>query len=109
MHVQEISSLLAAFRDNRQLHRSHVTDKLDSHYKKVILDKWKDEVVYNQRTLYDLAKELDNLGWYDEEVWTLLIDTAIHKNTVQNTHFLHSLLTTMNRMNKNQKECPQFY
>ena len=75
----------------------------------MILDKWKDEVVYNQRTLYDLAKELDNLGWYDEEVWTLVIDTAIHKGKVQNTHFLHTLLNIMTRMNKNETECPHFY
>ena len=45
-------------------------DLLNSHFKKVIIKFWESEVRYNQRTLFDLAKELDNIEWYDEEVWT---------------------------------------
>ncbi len=47
MHAQEIVELMVAFRDNRQLERSHMTKLLDSQFKKVLLDKWNDEVVYN--------------------------------------------------------------
>lgn len=58
LHVQEIAQLLEAFRHNRQLHRSHMLDKLTTQFKQVILDKWKSEVIYNQRVLFDLASEL---------------------------------------------------
>ena len=82
---------------------------MDSHYKQVILTKWSAEVVFNQRTLFDLAKELDYIGWYDEEVWNLIVDTAIHKKHVNNTHDFHTILSIMTRMNKNEADCPQFY
>ena len=62
--------------------------------------------MYNQRTLFDLAKELDNIGWYDEEVWNLIVDTTIHKKRLGNTHDFHTILTILTRMNKNEADCP---
>lgn len=69
LHAQEIQELLTAFRDNRQLPRSHMTDLLNEHFKPVLLAKWKTEIVYNQRVLFGLVEEFHHLGWYDEEVW----------------------------------------
>lgn len=43
-----------------------MTGKMNDTFKKIIVDRWKDEVVYNQRVLFDLAQELHELGWYDE-------------------------------------------
>merc|ERR1712151_325155 len=106
MHVFEVSKLLSAFRDNRQLHRSHFLTKLDTHYKSVIMKKWRDEVDFNQRTLFDLAKELDYIGWYDEEVWTKIFETACHKNKINNTHDFHLILSIMKKMNNNEAEIP---
>jgi hypothetical protein len=109
MHVAEISRLLEAFRENRQLQRSHVVEKLDTHYKGVMLKKWKEEVEFNQRTLFDLAKELDNIGWYDEEVWTMIFDTALHKKRINNTYDFDLILSIMKKMNNNEADIPHFY
>jgi hypothetical protein len=47
MHAQEVVELMVAFKDNRQLERSHMIKLLDTQFKKVLLDKWNAEVVYN--------------------------------------------------------------
>ena len=48
MRVQEVNRLREAFRDNRQLHRDHFRELLDSHFKKhVILAFWETEVAHN--------------------------------------------------------------
>ena len=48
MRVQEVSRLLEAFRENRQLHRDHMKELLNSHFKKhVILAYWEKEVRHN--------------------------------------------------------------
>ena len=48
IRVQEVSRLLEAFRDNRQLPRSHFKELLNTHFKKhVILAFWEDEVRFN--------------------------------------------------------------
>ena len=91
------------------MHRSHVLDKLDTHYKGVMLKKWGDEVVFNQRTLFDLAKELDNIGWYDEEVWTQIFDTALHKKRINNTYDFDLILSIMKKMNSSEADIPHFY
>ena len=62
-------------------------DLLNSHFKKVILKFWEAEVRFNQRTLFDLARELDNIEWYDEEVWTLIFSTAVTKKRINNLHY----------------------
>lgn len=77
LHVAEVWNLMIAFRDNRSLHRDHFRNLLDTQFKKVILDKWKAEVIYHQRLLVGLAVELHNLEYYDEEIWLKLFETAI--------------------------------
>lgn len=87
---------MVAFRDSRQLPRQHFRSLLDSHYKQVLVDKWKSEVVFNQRVLFGLIQELHHLGWYDEEVWDLAIDSALNKKKINNSHYwavLHQTLT----------------
>ena len=73
-----------------------MTELLDKHFKKdVILAFWDAEVNFNQRTLFDLARELDGIMWYDEEVWTKIFDTAVHKKKINNLHdfqLIHNLM-----------------
>ena len=100
----EISRLLEAFRDNRQLHRDHMKELLNTHFKKhVILPFWDKEVRFHQRVLFDLAKELDFIGWYDEEVWAKIFDTAIEKKKINNLHdfrLVHGLMHKLNTANR---------
>lgn len=60
---------------------------LDTQYKKVLVDRWDAEVMYNQRVLFGLAKELHFLGYYDQDIWTKIVDTAINKTKINNTHY----------------------
>lgn len=101
LHVHEVIGLLEAFRHSRQLHRNHMLERLDSFYKKVILDRWKDEVVYNQRVLFDLATELNLIGWYDKEVWMLIFKTTAEKKRINNTHDFDLILNLMHHVNTN--------
>ena len=100
MRVHEISELLQAFDGNRQLHRSHIKELLNSHFKKnVILPYWDKEVRFNQRVLFDLAKELDHIQWYDEEVWTKIFDTAVEKKKINNLHDFQLIHNLMHKLN----------
>jgi hypothetical protein len=72
---------------------------LDSQFKKVLLDKWKSEVVYNQRVLFGLAEEFLNIQYYDKELWLKIAETAIGKKKINNSHYwqtIHSCLTKLN-------------
>ena len=100
MRVFEVVELLEAFKENRQLHRSHMKELLDKYFKKhVILGMWEKEVRYNQRVLFDLARELDEIQWYDEEVWTKIFDTAVEKKKINNLYdfkLIHNLCHKIN-------------
>ena len=80
---------------------------LETQCKKVLLDKWDAEVLYHQRVLFGLAKELHLLGYYDEELWMKLIDTAINKTKINNTHFWQVIYETLSEMNDDEK-CPMY-
>ena len=107
MRVQEVCRLLEAFRDNRQLHRDHMRELLDKYFKnKVILAYWDKEVKHNQRNQFDLAKELDLIGWYDEEVWTKIFDLAVNKKKINNIYdfkLIHNLMVKLNTAGADSK------
>ena len=107
MRAQWVLGLLEAFKDNRKLHRDHMREKLDSQFKKVILDNWHEEVEFHQKLLCGLANELHDLEWYDEEVWTKIVQTAARKKKIQNLHIFIDLHKHMVMLN-NDKDKP-FY
>ena len=74
-------------------------DLLNSHFKGVITKFWEKEVRFNQRTLFDLAEELDNIEWYDEEVWTLIFSTAVTKKRINNLHYFTKIHKLMHKLN----------
>jgi hypothetical protein len=76
-----------------------MVDWLNNHYKKVILKKWKREVVYHQRLLFDLATELHALKYYDEEIWMKIFDTTMNKSKISNTHDFNLILNIMHEIN----------
>ena len=100
MHAQEVVELMVAFRSNRNIERAHMVKLIDTLFKKVLLDKWKDEVVYNQRVLFGLAEEFYFLEYHDEELWTKILDTAIHKNKINNTHYWVTIHQTTKALNE---------
>lgn len=68
--------------------------------KKVILTYWDAEVKHNQRTHFDLARELDFIGWYDEEVWTKIFDLTCNKAKINNIYdfmLIHKLMLKLNK------------
>lgn len=91
---------MEAFRDNRSLPRSHIIDLLNNQWKKVLVDKWKAEVIFNQRVLFGLAKEFHNLRYYDADLWQLIITTAIQKKKINNTHYFAAIHGSMSQMNE---------
>jgi hypothetical protein len=74
-------------------------EKLNNTYKKIIMDRWKDEVVYAQRVLFDLAHELQQLGWFDKDVWMLIFKTTVEKTRINNTHDFNLILNIMHDVN----------
>jgi len=63
-------------------------------------------VVFNQRTLFDLATELDKIEWYDEDVWTKIFDVAQGKKKVNNLYdfkLIHNLMVKLNTAGADSK------
>ena len=69
LHVPWVTALCEAFRLNRTHHRDHLKSMITDHFKPVMLKKWGDEVDHNQRTLFNLMKELENLDYWDQDIW----------------------------------------
>lgn len=103
IHCQEVHELMVAFRHNRKLPRSHFSKLMDTNYKKVLLDKWQAEVVYNQKLLIELMVEMHLMKWYDEEVWTKLVTSYIQKKKINNTHYFRTFHRTISEINENEK------
>ena len=102
MRPHEVLSLLEAFKDNRRLHRDHIREKMDSQFKKLLMDKWNDQVHNNQAVLFGLARELHALQYYDHELWKLMIDSAINKGKINNTYYFVEMHRIMLDLNSNK-------
>lgn len=70
--IQDICELCEGFALNETLPRSYFLEKLQEVHKPILLKKWRDEATYHQRLLFKMCKEFDRIGFYDEEIWTLL-------------------------------------
>lgn len=55
--------------------------------------------------LFGLVAELHFLGYYDEELWKKIVETAINKTKINNTHYWHTIYGTLYEMNDDEK-CP---
>lgn len=99
MHAQEVHQLLEAFRDNRSVERQYMIDLLENQFKQVLLNKWRTEVMMNQRVLFGLAKEFVEIAYFDEELWTKIAETTVQKKKINNTHdfkLIHNALAFAN-------------
>ena len=52
-------------------------DLLENQFKQVLLNKWKTEVMMNQRVLFGLANEFVKIAYFDEELWTKIAETTV--------------------------------
>ena len=107
LHVQSVVELCEAFRENRTHHRDHIRTMITDHFKPMILDKWAAEVEFNQRVLYDFMKELENLDYYDKDIWMKCFTTIGNKKRINNTTYFHYFNTVMRKLNT-QPESPLF-
>lgn len=100
LHSRDLVELCKAFRENRMHHRDHMRHMIINHWKQpVILDKWHEEITYNQRTLHDLFVELDNLKIYDKDLWMKAFETLNQKKKLKNLHFFaffHQMMVKLN-------------
>ena len=53
--------------------------------------------------MFGLAEEFINLEYYDKELWDLIIDTAIKKQKINNTHYFNTILNAFHHLNNNDK------
>jgi hypothetical protein len=87
LHVQEVVELCQAFRWNRTHHRDHLRSMLHNHFKEPIVAKWRAEVEYNQRVLYNLMVEFEHINYEDEEIHKLMFTTICRKKRINNLTF----------------------
>lgn len=99
IHVQDVVELCETFRWNRTHHRDHLKDMITNTFKPVMLKKWKDEVDHNQRTLFNLMKELENLDYWDKDIWSQIISTIGHKKRINNITFFQYFNDTLRKLN----------
>lgn len=56
-----------------------------------------------------MARELDNIQWYDEEVWTLIFETAATKKKINNLYDFRMIHGMMYKLNNAAKGEPGFH
>lgn len=99
LHVQSVVELCEAFRYNRTHHRDHMRNMITQHFKKMIVEKWLDEVEYHQRCLFDLLRELEHLEYYDKDIWTLALTTIGRKKRINNITFFDYFNKIIHKLN----------
>ena len=76
---------------------------MTNNFKKMMINNWKDEVEFNQRTLYDLMIELENLDYYDKQIWELIFETISHKKRINNITYFSYFHKMMDQFNNDSK------
>lgn len=104
LHIADVIELCVAFRENRTHHRDHMRDMITRLFKKdVLIAKWDAECEYHQRRMKELMIEMEELDYYDQEIWQKCWDTISHKKRINNLHFLHYFNETMSKFNADPK------
>ena len=87
LHVATVVELCEAFRENRTHHRDHMRNMITQHLKPMILAKWGAEVEHQQRTMFNLLKEMEHLDYHDEEILAKCFQTMKNKKRINNLTF----------------------
>jgi hypothetical protein len=103
MHSTWIVELLQAFNKNKPFEASYMIEKFDKIYKPRLLQIWDEQVLFNQRTMISLIKELTEINYYDEEIYSKILDSIIQKNKVQNLYFFDIFYNFFHNVNENPK------
>jgi hypothetical protein len=103
LHIHEIIELCQAFRWNRTHHRDHLRSMLNSHFKATIIQQWSAEGEANQRLMYDLMIELENIQFEDEELYQLMFTTIGRKKRINNITFFSHFHNKMLQFNTDPK------
>ena len=69
----------------------------------MILKNWKDEVEFNQRTLYNFMIELEYLEYFDKQIWELVFETISHKKRINNITYFTYFHKMMEQFNSDPK------
>jgi hypothetical protein len=99
----DVIELCKAFRDNRTHHRDHLKNIITNNLKQMILKNWKDEVEFNQRTLYNFMIELEYLEYFDKQIWELVFETISHKKRINNITYFTYFHKMMEQFNSDPK------
>jgi len=90
LHIHEVVELCQAFTWNRTHHRDHLRSMLNSHFKHSVIQQWPSEGEFNQRVMYDLSIELENIQFEDEDIYKVMFTTIGRKKRLNNiTYFSH--------------------
>lgn len=100
VHLRDITDLVVAMNVNHQLHRDHFREKLTNVWKPIILKLWKKQAEFHDRRVLTLAKEFNELQWYDEDVWNKIFKTVLSKKYMQNLHFFQEHIDIWKEVNE---------
>ena len=105
--AKEILELCEAFTHNNNLGLPYFIDKLNTIWKRIILLRWKPELLYVYKLMHDIYGYFEKFGYWDKELWELFL--AVVNNTKNNRiqAYLIKDYELFHRMNSN-KENP-FY
>lgn len=103
LHIVDIAELCEGFSYNRTLPREYFRQKLTEVHKPVLVKQWDAEATYHQRMLYTFCRRFHEIGFYDEELWNLLVKSVENKKKINNTYFFAAFYETFTEINKDPK------
>lgn len=65
----------------------------------MILANWAAEVDFNQRVMYEMFREFDELEYYDKQLLEKMIETLGHKKRINNIYYLSFYHGLMHKLN----------
>lgn len=69
----------------------------------MIIANWRGEVDYNQRVLFNMMKEFENLDYWDKDIWSKCFEAISHKKRINNLTFFSYFNDIMRKLNEDPK------
>lgn len=98
-----MTDLILAFNENATLEKSHMLEILEKYMCKQMINVFEEQYKFHDRLIVHLFNELPKIGFYNAELYDLLISTVTNKKRMQNIYFFKDIHNALHNLNENPK------
>lgn len=93
LYCCDISTMMEAMLLNRSLPRTYFKEKIEKNYESILIEKWDEQMISQQRFQNTMVKLFPQIGYWNKDLWDLLIRDVTTKKKIRNIYFSIDYLT----------------